>query len=123
MILYHDYIIWMGDLNFRLEIDTEDISNEGIVSRISKWDTVLINVITYNHFPRKELSQLLSLDQLNTARANGDAFSELDEEEPKFAPTYKFRLGTSEYDLKRAPAWWVQRPSEPIKISIPLIQV
>ena len=66
------------------------------------------------HFPRKELSQLLSLDQLNTARANGDAFSELDEEEPKFAPTYKFRLGTSEYDFKRAPAWWVQRTSESI---------
>ena len=54
---------------------------------------------------RKEFSQLFSLDQLNTARANGDAFSELDEEEPKFAPTYKFKIGTSEYDLKRAPAW------------------
>ena len=51
------------------------------------------------------MGQLLSFDQLNTARANGEAFSELDEEEPKSAPTYKFRLGTSDYDLKRAPAW------------------
>ena len=36
MILYHDYVIWMGDLNFRLEIDPGDVTNEEIVSRISK---------------------------------------------------------------------------------------
>ena len=54
---------------------------------------------------RKEQSELLSLDQLSIARAHGDAFSELDEDEPQFAPSYKFRMGSSEYDLKRAPAW------------------
>ena len=73
---------------------------------------------------RKEFSQLFSLDQLNTARANGDAFSELDEEEPKFAPTYKFKIGTSDYDLKRAPAWLVQRNRRGlIRISIHIFQV
>jgi len=89
MILYHDYVFWMGDLNFRLEVDPQDLSSEQIAQQVSK----------------QQFSKLLALDQLSLARSNGDAFSELNETLPNFPPTYKYRIGTSEYDLKRAPAW------------------
>ena len=39
-----------------------------------------------------EFSDLLAVDQLNTARKDGTAFSHLDETLPTFAPTYKFKV-------------------------------
>merc|ERR1711994_568813 len=52
-----------------------------------------------------KLGQLLARDQLSLARKNGEAFSELNETLPTFPPSYKYKIGTSDYDLKRAPAW------------------
>ena len=70
MILYHDYVLWMGDLNFRLAADPAELSAEAVIRRVEDGDT----------------AALLQLDQLTIARNNGDAFSELDETKPKFAP-------------------------------------
>lgn len=86
-ILYHDYVFWMGDLNFRLVEGGSTF--EEIELRVSKGD----------------FGQLFSQDQLAVARANGDAFAELEENPPKFPPTFKFKTNSSIYDMKRRPAW------------------
>ena len=41
---------------------------------------------------KKELKDLLTVDQLSQARADGQAFSELDETIPDFPPTFKYKV-------------------------------
>lgn len=86
-ILYHDYIFWMGDLNFRLAQDTFD--HDQIVESVKNG----------------EFGRLLGKDQLTLVRREEQAFHELSEKLPNFAPTYKFVIGTEDYDKKRRPAW------------------
>ena len=83
----------MGDLNFRLESEA-DKNNY-----LPEAETIIKSVA------RMEYSKLLAMDQLVAARSNDEAFGELRETLPSFPPSYKFRIGTSEYDTKRAPAW------------------
>lgn len=90
MILDHELVILNGDLNYR--IDT--------MSR----DTVVMAVKQGN------LSKLLERDQLLVMRRRKPDFKlRLFEELPiTFAPTYKYDVGTDNYDTsekKRAPAW------------------
>ena len=88
-ILDHDYVLWMGDLNFRLE--GEDLSFDKIVSDISECN----------------LEKLLKFDQLKECQRNEKAFSVFleDSHGPKFPPSYKFKIGTNVHDRKRSPAW------------------
>jgi len=86
-ILNHDYVFWMGDLNFRLKED--GFTFEEIDLSVSKGD----------------LGKLLAQDQLAMARKNGEAFSEFSENLPTFPPTYKFKINSDVYDNKRRPAW------------------
>lgn len=87
MILYHDYVIFAGDLNFRLEEGAATLEEvEGLVTS-------------------GRVTSLLARDQLSLARQQGQAFSELQETLPTFPPTYKYRVGSSSYDTKRLPAW------------------
>lgn len=90
MIMDHELIILNGDLNYR--IDT--------MSR----DTVVMAVKSGN------LSKLLERDQLLVTRRRKPDFKlRIFEELPiAFAPTYKYDVGTDNYDTsekKRAPAW------------------
>ena len=39
------------------------------------------------------LSKLLGKDQLTGARSSGQAFSELEENQPSFPPTFKYKVG------------------------------
>ncbi|XP_026467068.1 phosphatidylinositol 4,5-bisphosphate 5-phosphatase A-like isoform X2 [Ctenocephalides felis] len=88
-ILDHDYVFWIGDLNFRL-MDEDSTSAEYIADEVSK-----------NH-----LSKLYEMDQLNNARIKGEAFKEFTEQTPNFKPTFKYVVGTHhDYDMKRRPAW------------------
>lgn len=87
-ILFHDYVFWMGDLNFRL-MEDYDKSPEEIEHQIIK----------------KEIRQLFAHDQLRYVMRKGEAFSELTEQDPEFPPTFKFDVGTNKYDYKRRPAW------------------
>ena len=71
----------MGDLNFRLE---ENIQFNEIVEAVEKG----------------EFSKLLAKDQLLRVQKEDKAFQELSEKLPTFPPTYKFKIGTVEYDKK-----------------------
>ena len=72
----------MGDLNFRLEEGTFD------------WEQIVAQV------RKGQLRKLIEVDQLSKARQSELAFYELTDTEPTFAPTYKFVIGSSDYDQK-----------------------
>ncbi|CAB3236737.1 unnamed protein product [Arctia plantaginis] len=92
-ILYHDYVIWIGDLNFRTDYPSDDSPTaEAIVAALQKIE-------------KDKYTNLLKHDQLNAVMETGEAFSEFTEQEIRFPPTYKFFIGTDEYDIKRKPSW------------------
>lgn len=70
----------MGDLNFRFE---SHLTGEEIVQLIKASDW----------------GSLMEVDELIKAQKSGDAFSMLKEERLSFPPTYKYKEGTSTYDL------------------------
>uniref|UniRef100_A0A0A1WZH3 Phosphatidylinositol 4,5-bisphosphate 5-phosphatase A n=1 Tax=Zeugodacus cucurbitae TaxID=28588 RepID=A0A0A1WZH3_ZEUCU len=83
----HDYVFWFGDLNFRLM--GED-SPADVLAAIKN----------------EKLSELIERDQLLHVRTKlHKAFHLMHERLPAFPPTFKFHEGTSNYDLKRRPAW------------------
>lgn len=86
-ILYHDYIFWIGDLNFRL--NGEDLTAANIDLLVKK----------------KQLKELLEKDQLQMVMKEGQAFAELSENAITFPPTYKYEFESQEFDLKRRPSW------------------
>uniref|UniRef100_A0A0K0CXM2 IPPc domain-containing protein n=1 Tax=Angiostrongylus cantonensis TaxID=6313 RepID=A0A0K0CXM2_ANGCA len=78
-------VFWLGDLNFRVEKEPEE------VMELIKSNAVL---------------GLLSTDeQLKRAVRKGEAFVGFEEPAISFPPTYRFYVGTTEYDLKRTPSW------------------
>ena len=83
----HKTIIWFGDFNYRI-----GISNERARQLIDK----------------RDLGTLYENDQLNLQMVHGKSFPHYSEKTPDFLPTYKFNLGTDEYDSSekaRIPAW------------------
>ncbi|XP_050350940.1 inositol polyphosphate 5-phosphatase K-like isoform X1 [Nymphalis io] len=92
-ILYHDYVFWLGDLNFRNHHPaTSSPTSEEIVAALQKVE-------------KDKYTSLLKHDQLLAVIESGEAFSEFMEPEIRFPPTYKFLMGTDDYDLKRKPSW------------------
>ncbi|GMT19175.1 hypothetical protein PFISCL1PPCAC_10472, partial [Pristionchus fissidentatus] len=75
---------WFGDLNFRIEGEQAEVKK-----KIDEGD----------------LENLLSLDQLLKTRQQGRVFTEYDEAPIKFPPSYRFFMGSTDYDLKRTPSW------------------
>ncbi|KAH8368201.1 hypothetical protein KR084_008374 [Drosophila pseudotakahashii] len=84
----HDYVFWFGDLNFRLQGGDSSTEVRELLRDESQHEA------------------LIQRDQLYQVREKSQqAFQVLHERLPAFPPTFKFREGTSEYDLKRRPAW------------------
>lgn len=83
----HDILLWCGDLNYRISSD----NFEDVVDKIKN----------------NKLSDLRQLDQLRQEKAAGNVFVEFEEGKIKFPPTYKFKVGTSDYDSGkvRIPSW------------------
>jgi len=89
--LDHDYVFWMGDLNYRM-IQTATIA--GVID-LAK---------------HKYLDTLIKFDQLIKEKEAGRIFQGFQEGVLKFPPTYKFIPGTDEYDQRpekklRCPSW------------------
>jgi phosphatidylinositol-bisphosphatase len=87
----HDIVIWLGDLNYRID---ESIPCETVID----WSN------------RANLEDLRVNDQLNIERQARRAFHGFQEGVLTFKPTYKYQPGTDEYDQRpekkiRAPAW------------------
>ncbi|KAF9970087.1 hypothetical protein BGZ73_007321 [Actinomortierella ambigua] len=113
-----DYIFWTGDLNYRLDLEESDGSlckkKKKMQKKPSREDLLLsqptpppmtatefVHAIESGHY-----RQLYAHDQLSAQRKTMNVFKDFREAPLAFAPTYKFRMGTSKYDIrKRIPAW------------------
>ncbi|KAG7599690.1 Inositol polyphosphate-related phosphatase [Arabidopsis suecica] len=83
-----DLTVWLGDLNYRIQ----DASNRPVRSLIQ------------NHLQ----SVLVSKDQLLQEAERGEIFKGYSEGTLGFKPTYKYNVGSSDYDTShkiRVPAW------------------
>ena len=70
-------MIWLGDFNYRIGLSSE------VARALTK---------------RRDLEKLYENDQLNLQMVAGLAFPFYNEARITFMPTYKFDLGTDEYD-------------------------
>ncbi|KAL1877090.1 hypothetical protein VTK73DRAFT_8898 [Phialemonium thermophilum] len=83
----HDSVVWFGDFNYRIGLSlekTKELVRQG------------------------DLEKLYENDQLNLQMVAGLAFRFYSEARINFLPTYKFDVGTDEYDTSekaRIPAW------------------
>ncbi|KAF7301871.1 Inositol polyphosphate phosphatase [Mycena indigotica] len=83
----HDNVIWLADTNYRIDFENESVRS---------W------ALSDNY------DMLLAGDQLKQAIDTGAAFVGYDEGPLLFRPTYRYNLGTDEYDTSekmRIPAW------------------
>ncbi|KAF6834071.1 SacI domain and endonuclease/exonuclease/phosphatase, partial [Colletotrichum musicola] len=83
----HDAVVWLGDFNYRIGLTSEAV--RGLIKK-------------------RDLETLYENDQLNLQMIAGLAFPFYSEARINFLPTYKFDLGTDEYDTSekaRIPAW------------------
>ncbi|BGP28134.1 hypothetical protein JCM10295v2_007121 [Rhodotorula toruloides] len=82
-----EVLVWMGDLNYRLELPREEV------------DRMIAT-------PQYDL--LKQFDQLETQKMHGHAFADFEEPAITFPPTFKFDVGTDSYDTsekQRVPSW------------------
>lgn len=67
------HLFWFGDLNYRLDMDIQEI---------------------LNYINRKEFDPLLKVDQLNLEREKNKIFLRFAEEEISYPPTYRYERGS-----------------------------
>eukprot|EP00474_Spongospora_subterranea_P009019 CRZ09477.1 hypothetical protein [Spongospora subterranea] len=102
----HDYVFWIGDLNYRIDVADMDIIFDRIIAQ--------------------DLDYLLRYDQLSLERSNKNVFQQYSEGKISFPPTYKFQPNTNDYERrqekkKRSPAWcdrilWRSRPGTTVQM-------
>ncbi|KAI6175329.1 Hrpf-1 [Aphelenchoides bicaudatus] len=84
----HDVVIWLGDLNSRLNTNNYD----DVIRKINQ----------------NALIGLLEIDQLRVSQQEKTAFAGFRELPITFKPTYKYDIGTNTFDTSkkhRTPAW------------------
>ena len=90
----YDYYFFFGDLNSRISLD---YSNE------------LIHDILKNHSKtlNGDFNNILIHDQIKKYQKESSLILQMDEAPIKFSPTYKYIIGSNEYDKnkKRIPSW------------------
>ncbi|ODV97236.1 hypothetical protein PACTADRAFT_48983 [Pachysolen tannophilus NRRL Y-2460] len=88
-----NHCFFIGDLNYRA---TARIFNNTITDNSNEDRMIDEN---------EELIIDIDKDELNLCRKNNEVFIGFDEPNVKFKPTYKYILGTQEYNMKRIPSW------------------
>ncbi|XP_072361899.1 phosphatidylinositol 3,4,5-trisphosphate 5-phosphatase 2A-like [Scyliorhinus torazame] len=86
------HIFWFGDLNYRLDMDVQDI---------------------LNHIGKKEFDPLLGVDQLNLEQEKRKVFLKFYEEEITFPPTYRYERNT------RDSYSWQKHKTTGVRINVP----
>ncbi|KAK2466082.1 hypothetical protein APHAL10511_001724 [Amanita phalloides] len=87
IISSHQNVIWMADMNYRIDLD---------------------NVTVRSLTEKDELDALFAADQLRQAMDTSAAFAGYQEGPLLFRPTYRYDVGTDNYDTSeksRIPAW------------------
>nr|XP_008122032.1 PREDICTED: phosphatidylinositol 3,4,5-trisphosphate 5-phosphatase 2 [Anolis carolinensis] len=79
------HLFWFGDLNYRLDMDIQEI---------------------LNYINRKEFEPLLKVDQLNLEKEKHKIFLRFNEEEITFPPTYRYERGSRDTYV-----WHKQKPT------------
>ncbi|XP_048349053.1 phosphatidylinositol 3,4,5-trisphosphate 5-phosphatase 2 [Sphaerodactylus townsendi] len=79
------HLFWFGDLNYRLDMDIQEI---------------------LNYINRKEFEPLLKVDQLNLEKEKHKIFLRFSEEEITFPPTYRYERGSRDTYV-----WHKQKPT------------
>lgn len=98
-ILSHDYSVWFGDLNFRVD----GMEKDHVVNALKK-----ANRLQDSSEERKQiLSSLFAYDQLTNSKKKGLVFQDFIDCHPNFLPTYKYHKGSeNEYNSnERIPSW------------------
>ncbi|NWQ90568.1 SHIP2 phosphatase, partial [Burhinus bistriatus] len=73
LTLRFTHLFWFGDLNYRLDMDVQDI---------------------LAHITKKEFEALLAVDQLNLEREKNKVFLQFSEGDISFPPTYRYERGS-----------------------------
>ncbi|ELU08167.1 hypothetical protein CAPTEDRAFT_179440 [Capitella teleta] len=81
-----DCVFWLGDLNFRLDKERERVDET-------------VKGIETLEIPSYE--DLIQYDELFKVRNQGLAFEKFNEGRIKFKPTYKYDVGTSDFNTKK----------------------
>ncbi|XP_078403710.1 phosphatidylinositol 3,4,5-trisphosphate 5-phosphatase 2A-like isoform X1 [Cetorhinus maximus] len=86
------HIFWFGDLNYRLDMDIQDI---------------------LNYISKKEFEPLLSVDQLNLEQEKRKVFLKFYEEEITFPPTYRYERNARDVYS------WQKHKTTGVRINVP----
>ncbi|XP_041076387.1 phosphatidylinositol 3,4,5-trisphosphate 5-phosphatase 2B-like [Polyodon spathula] len=86
------HLFWCGDLNYRLELDVEEI---------------------LRHVTKREFEELMCADQLTRERDKRKAFLHFNEEEIAFPPTYRYERGSRDCYL------WQKYKTTGVRINVP----
>ena len=97
-------IIWLADTNYRIDLANETVRS--LATESNHDPLVGSDQVGFSSF--LEDARLRTYIQLRLAIENGDAFAGYDEGPLLFPPTYKYDVGTDNYDSSekmRIPAW------------------
>ncbi|XP_010190737.1 PREDICTED: phosphatidylinositol 3,4,5-trisphosphate 5-phosphatase 2 [Mesitornis unicolor] len=92
LTLRFTHLFWFGDLNYRLDMDVQDI---------------------LAHITKKEFEALLAVDQLNLEREKNKVFLRFSEGDISFPPTYRYERGSRDTYM-----WQKFKPTG-VRINVP----
>ncbi|KAM9600319.1 phosphatidylinositol 3,4,5-trisphosphate 5-phosphatase 2-like isoform 3-T3 [Morphnus guianensis] len=92
LTLRFTHLFWFGDLNYRLDMDVQDI---------------------LAHITKKEFEALLAVDQLNLEREKNKVFLRFSEGDISFPPTYRYERGSRDSYM-----WQKFKPTG-VRINVP----